>query len=161
MCLYWEKRINFFTLEWILWKHNFNETVGDTRKILEQQEFLDNFLNYNIRNWYPICNKRNCRLYVIIGRKFAEQQSMKWIITNSTFRIFFLSYHLSGCVLDSQKGTTVGRSFSLSWRSHPDVTEPMRFRSATTSGAPGVEKARNIVRQKATGKHLFKYFPKV
>ncbi|XP_008839533.1 ral GTPase-activating protein subunit alpha-2 isoform X2 [Nannospalax galili] len=55
-----------------------------------------------------------------------------------------------GCVLDSQKGTTVGRSFSLSWRSHPDVNEPMRFRSATTSGAPGVEKARNIVRQKAT-----------
>ncbi|XP_023575882.1 ral GTPase-activating protein subunit alpha-2 isoform X2 [Octodon degus] len=55
-----------------------------------------------------------------------------------------------GCVLDSQKGTTVGRSFSLSWRSHPDVTEPMRFRSATTSGAPGVEKARNNVRQKAT-----------
>ncbi|KAM6144405.1 ral GTPase-activating protein subunit alpha-2 isoform 2-T2 [Erethizon dorsatum] len=57
-----------------------------------------------------------------------------------------------GCVLDSQKGTTVGRSFSLSWRSHPDVTEPMRFRSATTSGAPGVEKARNNVRQKATAK---------
>ncbi|XP_048667814.1 ral GTPase-activating protein subunit alpha-2 [Marmota marmota marmota] len=57
-----------------------------------------------------------------------------------------------GCVIDSQKGTTVGRSFSLSWRSHPDVTEPMRFRSATTSGAPGVEKARNIVRQKATAK---------
>uniref|UniRef100_A0A673TZQ1 Ral GTPase activating protein catalytic alpha subunit 2 n=1 Tax=Suricata suricatta TaxID=37032 RepID=A0A673TZQ1_SURSU len=55
-----------------------------------------------------------------------------------------------GCVLDSQKVTTVGRSFSLSWRSHPDVTEPMRSRSATTSGAPGVEKARNIVRQKAT-----------
>uniref|UniRef100_A0A8D1FFP3 Rap-GAP domain-containing protein n=1 Tax=Sus scrofa TaxID=9823 RepID=A0A8D1FFP3_PIG len=57
-----------------------------------------------------------------------------------------------GCVPDSQKGTTVGRSFSLSWRSHPEMTEPMRFRSATTSGAPGVEKARNIVRQKATGK---------
>ncbi|CAK6447382.1 unnamed protein product [Pipistrellus nathusii] len=55
-----------------------------------------------------------------------------------------------GCALDSQKGTTVGRSFSLSWRSHPDMTEPMRFRSATTSGAPGVEKARNIIRQKAT-----------
>uniref|UniRef100_A0A8D1KHG3 Rap-GAP domain-containing protein n=1 Tax=Sus scrofa TaxID=9823 RepID=A0A8D1KHG3_PIG len=55
-----------------------------------------------------------------------------------------------GCVPDSQKGTTVGRSFSLSWRSHPEMTEPMRFRSATTSGAPGVEKARNIVRQKAT-----------
>jgi len=45
----------------------------------------------------------------------------------------------------------VGRSFSLSWKSHPEVVEPMRFRSATTSGAPGVEKARNIVRQRATG----------
>ncbi|KAI4575457.1 hypothetical protein MJG53_011660 [Ovis ammon polii x Ovis aries] len=55
-----------------------------------------------------------------------------------------------GCVPDSQKGSTVGRSFSLSWRSHPDVAEPMRFRSATTSGVPGVEKARNVVRQKAT-----------
>ncbi|XP_038599949.1 ral GTPase-activating protein subunit alpha-2 [Tachyglossus aculeatus] len=55
-----------------------------------------------------------------------------------------------GCISDSQKGTGIGRSFSLSWRSHPDVAEPMRFRSATTSGAPGVEKARNIVRQKAT-----------
>uniref|UniRef100_F6UGT4 Ral GTPase-activating protein subunit alpha/beta N-terminal domain-containing protein n=1 Tax=Monodelphis domestica TaxID=13616 RepID=F6UGT4_MONDO len=55
-----------------------------------------------------------------------------------------------GCISDSQKANAVGRSFSLSWRSHPDVTEPMRFRSATTSGAPGVEKARNIVRQKAT-----------
>ncbi|MEE6474748.1 hypothetical protein FKM82_010480 [Ascaphus truei] len=51
---------------------------------------------------------------------------------------------------DPQKGTAVGRSFSLSWRSHPDAHEPMRFRSATTSGAPGVEKARNLVRQKAT-----------
>ncbi|XP_075452355.1 ral GTPase-activating protein subunit alpha-2 isoform X4 [Ascaphus truei] len=53
---------------------------------------------------------------------------------------------------DPQKGTAVGRSFSLSWRSHPDAHEPMRFRSATTSGAPGVEKARNLVRQKATAK---------
>ncbi|KAM4693157.1 ral GTPase-activating protein subunit alpha-2 [Discoglossus pictus] len=51
---------------------------------------------------------------------------------------------------DLQKGAAVGRSFSLSWRNHPDAHEPMRFRSATTSGAPGVEKARNIVRQKAT-----------
>uniref|UniRef100_A0A452SIK5 Ral GTPase activating protein catalytic subunit alpha 2 n=1 Tax=Ursus americanus TaxID=9643 RepID=A0A452SIK5_URSAM len=68
----------------------------------------------------------------------------------SAFRLFFLSYPLSGCVLDSPKGATVGRSFSLSWRSHPDVAEPMRSRSATTSGAPGAEKARNIVRQKAT-----------
>ncbi|XP_056423618.1 ral GTPase-activating protein subunit alpha-2 isoform X3 [Hyla sarda] len=55
-----------------------------------------------------------------------------------------------GCYADPQKGAVVGRSFSLSWRNHSDAHEPMRFRSATTSGAPGVEKARNIVRQKAT-----------
>uniref|UniRef100_A0A803VFN0 Ral GTPase activating protein catalytic subunit alpha 2 n=1 Tax=Ficedula albicollis TaxID=59894 RepID=A0A803VFN0_FICAL len=56
-----------------------------------------------------------------------------------------------GGVLEPQKTAVVGRSFSLSWKSHPEVVEPMRFRSATTSGAPGVEKARNIVRQRATG----------
>ncbi|KAJ8392987.1 hypothetical protein AAFF_G00068910, partial [Aldrovandia affinis] len=57
-----------------------------------------------------------------------------------------------GVIQDPQKATSVGRSFSLSWRNQGDsgVQEPMRFRSATTSGAPGVEKARNSVRQKAT-----------
>ncbi|XP_072361771.1 ral GTPase-activating protein subunit alpha-2 isoform X6 [Scyliorhinus torazame] len=56
-----------------------------------------------------------------------------------------------GVYQDLNKVTGVGRSFSLSWRSQPDgAQEHMRFRSATTSGAPGVEKARNIVRQKAT-----------
>ncbi|XP_045644419.1 ral guanine nucleotide dissociation stimulator-like 2 isoform X1 [Ursus americanus] len=49
------------------------------------------------------------------------------------------------------KGATVGRSCSLSWRSHPDVAEPVLSRSATTSGARGAEKARNIVRQDTTG----------
>uniref|UniRef100_A0A7N8WTH8 Ral GTPase activating protein catalytic subunit alpha 2 n=1 Tax=Mastacembelus armatus TaxID=205130 RepID=A0A7N8WTH8_9TELE len=49
---------------------------------------------------------------------------------------------------------SVARSFSLSWRNQgeqggPGVQEPMRIRSATTSGAPGVEKARNNVRQKS------------
>ncbi|XP_063247342.1 ral GTPase-activating protein subunit alpha-2 isoform X2 [Prinia subflava] len=55
-----------------------------------------------------------------------------------------------GGLLEPQKTAVVGRSFSLSWKSHPEVVEPMRFRSATTSGAPGVEKARNTVRQRAT-----------
>uniref|UniRef100_A0A8C9SP40 Ral GTPase activating protein catalytic subunit alpha 2 n=1 Tax=Scleropages formosus TaxID=113540 RepID=A0A8C9SP40_SCLFO len=57
-----------------------------------------------------------------------------------------------GVMQDHQKSTAVGRSFSLSWRNQEEqgVQEPMRFRSATTSGAPGVEKARNSVRQKAT-----------
>nr|XP_057945874.1 ral GTPase-activating protein subunit alpha-2 isoform X5 [Doryrhamphus excisus] len=62
-----------------------------------------------------------------------------------------------GVTPDSQKAAAVARSFSLSWRnqgdvSGPGVQEPMRIRSATTSGAPGVEKARNIVRQKASAK---------
>ncbi|CAN9502302.1 unnamed protein product [Ophioblennius macclurei] len=61
-----------------------------------------------------------------------------------------------GVIQDSQKAcAVVARSFSLSWRNQgeqgaPGVQEPMRIRSATTSGAPGVEKARNNVRQKAS-----------
>ncbi|KAJ7988981.1 hypothetical protein DPEC_G00314820 [Dallia pectoralis] len=58
-----------------------------------------------------------------------------------------------GVIQDSQKAAAVARSFSLSWRNQGDqqgAQEPMRIRSATTSGAPGVEKARNNVRQKAT-----------
>uniref|UniRef100_A0A8D3C7Z3 Ral GTPase activating protein catalytic subunit alpha 2 n=1 Tax=Scophthalmus maximus TaxID=52904 RepID=A0A8D3C7Z3_SCOMX len=60
-----------------------------------------------------------------------------------------------GVIQDSQKAAAVARSFSLSWRNHgeqggPGVQEPMRIRSATTSGAPGVENARNNVRQKAS-----------
>nr|XP_056718255.1 ral GTPase-activating protein subunit alpha-2 [Euleptes europaea] len=55
-----------------------------------------------------------------------------------------------GGILELQKTVTVGRSFSLSWKNHPEVVEPMRFRSATTSGVPGVEKARNVVRQRTT-----------
>uniref|UniRef100_A0A665VFS0 Ral GTPase activating protein, alpha subunit 2 (catalytic) n=1 Tax=Echeneis naucrates TaxID=173247 RepID=A0A665VFS0_ECHNA len=60
-----------------------------------------------------------------------------------------------GVIQDSQKAVAVARTFSLSWRNQgeqggPAVQEPMRIRSATTSGAPGVEKARNNVRQKAS-----------
>lgn len=66
---------------------------------------------------------------------------------------------VSGVIQDSQKAAAVARSFSLSWRNQgeqggPGVQEPMRIRSATTSGAPGVEKARNNVRQKASGEYL-------
>uniref|UniRef100_A0A8C2Z3P7 Ral GTPase activating protein catalytic subunit alpha 2 n=1 Tax=Cyclopterus lumpus TaxID=8103 RepID=A0A8C2Z3P7_CYCLU len=63
---------------------------------------------------------------------------------------------MAGVIQDSQKAAAVARSFSLSWRNQGEqggqgVQEPMRIRSATTSGAPGVEKARNNVRQKASG----------
>ncbi|XP_032402690.1 ral GTPase-activating protein subunit alpha-2 isoform X2 [Xiphophorus hellerii] len=78
-----------------------------------------------------------------------------------------------GVIQDSQKAAAVARSFSLSWRNHgeqggPVAQEPMRIRSATTSGAPGVEKARNNVRQKASAKrsqsisncvHLYEALP--
>uniref|UniRef100_A0A3P8TXG7 Ral GTPase activating protein catalytic subunit alpha 2 n=1 Tax=Amphiprion percula TaxID=161767 RepID=A0A3P8TXG7_AMPPE len=67
-----------------------------------------------------------------------------------------------GVIQDSHKGAAVARSFSLSWRNQgeqvgPGVQEPMRIRSATTSGAPGVETARNNVRQKASGDCLYIY----
>ncbi|XP_067224484.1 ral GTPase-activating protein subunit alpha-2 isoform X3 [Chanodichthys erythropterus] len=58
-----------------------------------------------------------------------------------------------GVTQDSQKSADTARSFSLSWRNSGDqggTQEPMRFRSATTTGAPAVEKARNNVRQKAS-----------
>ncbi|XP_071380807.1 ral GTPase-activating protein subunit alpha-2 isoform X2 [Centroberyx affinis] len=78
-----------------------------------------------------------------------------------------------GVIQDSQKAAAVARSFSLSWRNQGEqggqgIQEPMRFRSATTSGAPGVEKARNNVRQKASAKrsqsisncvHLYEALP--
>ncbi|KAI5102367.1 ral GTPase-activating protein subunit alpha-2 isoform X1 [Silurus meridionalis] len=60
-----------------------------------------------------------------------------------------------GVMQDSQKSSVVSRSFSLSWRNageQPASQEPMRIRSATTTGAPAVEKARNNVRQKASAK---------
>ncbi|XP_005158962.1 ral GTPase-activating protein subunit alpha-2 isoform X7 [Danio rerio] len=57
-----------------------------------------------------------------------------------------------GVMADSHKVSEAGRSFSLSWKNSGDqvgAQEPMRFRSATTTGTPAVEKARNNVRQKA------------
>uniref|UniRef100_A0A671MFA4 Rap-GAP domain-containing protein n=1 Tax=Sinocyclocheilus anshuiensis TaxID=1608454 RepID=A0A671MFA4_9TELE len=59
------------------------------------------------------------------------------------------------CKLHEMDKAYAPRSFSLSWRSSGDQVgsqEPMRFRSATTTGAPAVEKARNNVRQKASAK---------
>lgn len=56
-----------------------------------------------------------------------------------------------GVMPDSHKVSEAGRSFSLSWKNSGDqvgAQEPMRFRSATTTGTPAVEKARNNVRQK-------------
>ncbi|XP_077094754.1 ral GTPase-activating protein subunit alpha-2 isoform X7 [Siphateles boraxobius] len=58
-----------------------------------------------------------------------------------------------GVMQDSQKSADTAQSFSLSWRNSEEQSgtqEPMRFRSATTTGAPAVEKARNNVRQKAS-----------
>ncbi|XP_036398950.1 ral GTPase-activating protein subunit alpha-1 isoform X3 [Megalops cyprinoides] len=43
---------------------------------------------------------------------------------------------------------SVDRSFSKGWSRDQPGQAPMRQRSATTAGSPGIEKARNIVRQK-------------
>ncbi|TSO25223.1 Ral GTPase-activating protein subunit alpha-2 [Bagarius yarrelli] len=76
-----------------------------------------------------------------------------------------------GVMQDSQKSSVISRTFSLSWRNaggQPGTQEPMRIRSATTTGAPAVEKARNNVRQKASAKrsqsisncvHLYEALP--
>ncbi|XP_043916093.1 ral GTPase-activating protein subunit alpha-2 [Protopterus annectens] len=55
-----------------------------------------------------------------------------------------------GFIQESQRVPSSGKTFNLSLRTCTDIQEPMRLRSATTSGAPGVEKARNNVLQKTT-----------
>ncbi|XP_069806445.1 ral GTPase-activating protein subunit alpha-1 isoform X2 [Dendropsophus ebraccatus] len=52
-----------------------------------------------------------------------------------------------GCNHEFQKGS-VDKSFSRGWSREQPGQAPMRQRSATTTGSPGTEKARNIVRQK-------------
>ncbi|XP_056402897.1 ral GTPase-activating protein subunit alpha-1 isoform X1 [Hyla sarda] len=52
-----------------------------------------------------------------------------------------------GCNHEFQKGS-VDKSFSRGWSREQPGQPPMRQRSATTTGSPGTEKARNIVRQK-------------
>ncbi|XP_066550787.1 ral GTPase-activating protein subunit alpha-1 isoform X2 [Amia ocellicauda] len=52
-----------------------------------------------------------------------------------------------GAPHESQK-MAVDRSFSKGWSRDQPGQAPMRQRSATTAGSPGIEKARSIVRQK-------------
>lgn len=46
---------------------------------------------------------------------------------------------------------SVDKSFSRGWSRDQPGQAPMRQRSATTTGSPGTEKARSIVRQKTVG----------
>ncbi|XP_053553719.1 ral GTPase-activating protein subunit alpha-1 isoform X6 [Bombina bombina] len=52
-----------------------------------------------------------------------------------------------GCNNDFQK-VSVDKSFTRGWSREQPGQAPMRQRSATTTGSPGTEKARSIVRQK-------------
>ncbi|KAJ8290298.1 hypothetical protein GJAV_G00011080 [Gymnothorax javanicus] len=52
-----------------------------------------------------------------------------------------------GTAHEGQK-LSVDRSFSRGWSRDQPAQAPMRQRSATTAGSPGIEKARSIVRQK-------------
>ena len=51
---------------------------------------------------------------------------------------------------------SVDKSFSRGWSRDQPGQAPMRQRSATTTGSPGTEKARSIVRQKTVGIYFLK-----
>lgn len=51
---------------------------------------------------------------------------------------------------------SVDKSFSRGWSRDQPGQAPMRQRSATTTGSPGTEKARSIVRQKTVGMYSLK-----
>ncbi|CAI9551123.1 unnamed protein product, partial [Staurois parvus] len=58
-----------------------------------------------------------------------------------------MSCHWTRGSHEFQKGS-VDKSFSRGWSREQPGQAPMRQRSATTTGSPGTEKARSIVRQK-------------
>lgn len=66
------------------------------------------------------------------------------------YLFFFLPS--SGVGHEFQKAS-VDKSFSRGWSRDQPGQAPMRQRSATTTGSPGTEKARSIVRQKTVGKY--------
>uniref|UniRef100_A0A8B9CEL6 Ral GTPase activating protein catalytic subunit alpha 1 n=1 Tax=Anser brachyrhynchus TaxID=132585 RepID=A0A8B9CEL6_9AVES len=54
--------------------------------------------------------------------------------------------------------SSVDKSFSRGWSRDQPGQAPMRQRSATTTGSPGTEKARSIVRQKTVGTYMVNFF---
>nr|XP_033808419.1 ral GTPase-activating protein subunit alpha-1 isoform X9 [Geotrypetes seraphini] len=108
-------------------------------------------------------------LSVMSSLTYWEEQATEWARTMETLTKVLAKnvYHLDlnelpldklseqkqkkhkgkGCGHEFQK-ISVDKSFSRGWSRDQPGQAPMRQRSATTTGSPGTEKARNIVRQK-------------
>ncbi|XP_029454825.1 ral GTPase-activating protein subunit alpha-1 isoform X2 [Rhinatrema bivittatum] len=108
-------------------------------------------------------------LSVMSSLTYWEEQATEWARTMETLTKVLAKnvYHLDlnelpldklseqkqkkhkgkGCGHEFQK-TSVDKSFSRGWSRDQPGQAPMRQRSATTTGSPGTEKARSIVRQK-------------
>ncbi|XP_075049056.1 ral GTPase-activating protein subunit alpha-1 [Mixophyes fleayi] len=108
-------------------------------------------------------------LAVMSSLTYWEEQATEWAHTMETLTKVLAKnvYHLDlnelpldklseqkqkkhkgkGSTNDFQKGS-VDKSFSRGWSREQPGQAPMRQRSATTTGSPGTEKARSIVRQK-------------
>ncbi|KAM4662609.1 LOW QUALITY PROTEIN: ral GTPase-activating protein subunit alpha-1 [Discoglossus pictus] len=108
-------------------------------------------------------------LTVMSSLTYWEEQATEWAHTMETLTKVLAKnvYHLDlnelpldklseqkqkkhkgkGCNHDFQK-VSVDKSFSRGWSREQPGQAPMRQRSATTTGSPGTEKARSIVRQK-------------
>ncbi|XP_063803934.1 ral GTPase-activating protein subunit alpha-1 isoform X5 [Pseudophryne corroboree] len=108
-------------------------------------------------------------LAVMSSLTYWEEQATEWAHTMETLTKVLAKnvYHLDlnelpldklseqkqkkhkgkGSTHEFQKGS-VDKSFSRGWSREQPGQAPMRQRSATTTGSPGTEKARSIVRQK-------------
>nr|XP_033808418.1 ral GTPase-activating protein subunit alpha-1 isoform X8 [Geotrypetes seraphini] len=119
-------------------------------------------------------------LSVMSSLTYWEEQATEWARTMETLTKVLAKnvYHLDlnelpldklseqkqkkhkgkGCGHEFQK-ISVDKSFSRGWSRDQPGQAPMRQRSATTTGSPGTEKARNIVRQKTVDIDDAQIFP--
>ncbi|XP_029454829.1 ral GTPase-activating protein subunit alpha-1 isoform X5 [Rhinatrema bivittatum] len=119
-------------------------------------------------------------LSVMSSLTYWEEQATEWARTMETLTKVLAKnvYHLDlnelpldklseqkqkkhkgkGCGHEFQK-TSVDKSFSRGWSRDQPGQAPMRQRSATTTGSPGTEKARSIVRQKTVDIDDAQIFP--
>uniref|UniRef100_A0A670ZJU8 Ral GTPase activating protein catalytic subunit alpha 1 n=1 Tax=Pseudonaja textilis TaxID=8673 RepID=A0A670ZJU8_PSETE len=114
-------------------------------------------------------------LAVLSSLTYWEELATEWSLTMETLTKVLArnlySLDLSDLPLDKlseqkqkkHKGKGIGhefqkasvdKSFSKGWSRDQPGQAPMRQRSATTTGSPGTEKARSIVRQKTVGIHF-------
>ncbi|XP_030070150.1 ral GTPase-activating protein subunit alpha-1 isoform X1 [Microcaecilia unicolor] len=119
-------------------------------------------------------------LSVMSSLTYWEEQATEWARTMETLTKVLAKnvYHLDlnelpldklseqkqkkhkgkGCGHEFHK-TSVDKSFSRGWSRDQPGQAPMRQRSATTTGSPGTEKARSIVRQKTVDIDDAQIFP--